>query len=260
MAREGHPAFCVGIGSGEASGWPLTDWIEDFLLRIEGPEVYDQWVDHDIDFDDPRVVAVAQQVLRLWRQDHVIYGGPEAAAVTTFGDAVLPLVDGECMMHRGPNFLGVNWPEGVSFGPQGDVDAFVLPGTVENPDVLLTGGLFATAFDDRPEVQRVMSYMGSDAYARDALHIAYDPDDPLAVAGSYLSSSDTVDLDLYPEGISRDLAEYLRGAEQVRFDASDNMPSVVGSGAFWSAAVDLTLGRTGVTTAFAEVERAWPPD
>jgi alpha-glucoside transport system substrate-binding protein len=258
MVADGNPAFCVGIGSGEASGWPLTDWIEDFLLRIEGPEVYDQWVNHDIAFDDPQVVAVAEMVVDLWHQDGVVFGGTEAAAVTAFGDAVLPVVDGECLMHRGPNFLGVSWPEDVTFGPDGDVDAFRLPGTAENPDVILTGGLFAVAFDDRPEVQQVMSYLASNLHARDALRAAYDGDSPLAMAGSYLASSDTVDLGLYPDGITRDLARALREADRVRFDASDMMPSVVGSGAFWSAAVDLTLEPGDVAAAFAEVEATWP--
>jgi alpha-glucoside transport system substrate-binding protein len=258
MAADGNPAFCVGIGSGEASGWPLTDWMEDFLLRIEGPELYDQWVSHEIPFDHPRVVAVAETVVDLWHQDGVVFGGTEAAAVTNFGDAVLPVVDGECLMHRGPNFLGVNWPEGVTFGPGGDIDAFRLPGTAENPDVVLTGGQFAVAFDDRPEVQETMSYLAGDQYAPDALRVAYGSDPPLAVAGSYLASSRTVDLGLYPDGITRELAEALRQADGVRFDASDMMPSVVGSGAFWSAAVDLTLGREDVAAAFAEVEDAWP--
>ncbi len=37
--------WCAGIESGDATGWPATDWMEDFMLRTAGPEVYDQWVD-----------------------------------------------------------------------------------------------------------------------------------------------------------------------------------------------------------------------
>ena len=44
-----------GIESGVATGWPITDWFEDFMLRINGPDVYDQWVNHEIPFNDPKV-------------------------------------------------------------------------------------------------------------------------------------------------------------------------------------------------------------
>ncbi len=49
--------WCAGFESGEATGWPGTDWIEDVVLRDEGPEVYDQWVTHEIPFNDPRIVS-----------------------------------------------------------------------------------------------------------------------------------------------------------------------------------------------------------
>ena len=258
MAADGNPAFCVGLRSGDSSGWPLTDWVEDFLLRVEDPEVYDQWVAHEIPFDDPRVVAAAEMVVGLWRQDGVVFGGPEAAVVTDFGDAALPVLDGECMMVRGANFQGVSWPAGTTFGPDGDVDAFVLPGSAEHPNVALTGGQFAAPFDDRPEVRQVLDYLASPEYAEDVVRIAYRGDDPLARAGSFLAAAETLPLSHYPEGLSRDIAQARRSAGPVRFDASDRMPRIVGSGTFWSAAIDVTLGTESVATAFAEVEASWP--
>ena len=35
--------WCLGIESGDASGWPATDWIENILLRQSGPDVYNDW-------------------------------------------------------------------------------------------------------------------------------------------------------------------------------------------------------------------------
>ena len=34
----------MGLGSDATSGWPGTDWIEDFVLRQSGPDIYDDWV------------------------------------------------------------------------------------------------------------------------------------------------------------------------------------------------------------------------
>lgn len=46
------------MGSGAATGWPATDWVEDLLLRTQTPDVYDGWVTNEIAFDDPRIVAL----------------------------------------------------------------------------------------------------------------------------------------------------------------------------------------------------------
>jgi ABC-type glycerol-3-phosphate transport system substrate-binding protein len=40
----GTTPWGVALGSGAGSeGWPGTDWIEDFVLRQSGPEIYDAW-------------------------------------------------------------------------------------------------------------------------------------------------------------------------------------------------------------------------
>ena len=62
LATDGKTAWCVGAESGVATGWVLTDWMEDFMLRVNGEDVYDQWVNHEIPFNDPKVVAVVDAV------------------------------------------------------------------------------------------------------------------------------------------------------------------------------------------------------
>ena len=68
--------WCAGIESGDATGWPATDWIEDVMLRTAGPETYDKWVNHEIPFNDPAVADGARrgrqdpqerQVRQRWR-------------------------------------------------------------------------------------------------------------------------------------------------------------------------------------------------
>src|SRR6056297_536061 len=44
MVADGETPWCIGLGSGGATGWPATDWVEDMMLRTQPPEVYDQWV------------------------------------------------------------------------------------------------------------------------------------------------------------------------------------------------------------------------
>ncbi len=61
-ADSGRQPWCVGLESGDATGWPGTDWVEDYVLRLHGPEVYDQWVTHGIPFNDPQVAEAFDAV------------------------------------------------------------------------------------------------------------------------------------------------------------------------------------------------------
>jgi ABC-type glycerol-3-phosphate transport system substrate-binding protein len=44
IKTDGATPWGTGLNSGAGSeGWPGTDWIEDFVLRQSGPDVYDAW-------------------------------------------------------------------------------------------------------------------------------------------------------------------------------------------------------------------------
>ena len=109
--------WCIGIGSDAATGWPGTDWTEDYMLRLNGPEVYDQWVANELAFDDPAVVAVGDFWFELWSGEGNTFGGLQNVANTRFQDAGLPILDGDCLLHRQANFFAAQWPEGVQVGP-----------------------------------------------------------------------------------------------------------------------------------------------
>lgn len=251
MIADGNTPFCVGIGSDAATGWPFTDWVEDFMLRLKGPEVYDDWVNHDIPFDDPDVVEVVQWVYDFMSTEGMVRGGVENVRDIPFADAGLPLVDGECMMHRQGNFYAANWEEGTELGEEGDVNAFYLP-TFDDQDfgqVTLTGGIYAVAFSDRPEVIAALEHLASTEFA-----------DERAPTGGFLSPNQNTDTSQYPTEIEQTFAEILAEADPARFDASDLMPGAVGAGTFWSAAVDITSGNSSVEDALADVEASWPSD
>ena len=46
VADGGHP-FCVSAGGpGTATGWELTDWIEEVLAKSDDPQVTADWISH----------------------------------------------------------------------------------------------------------------------------------------------------------------------------------------------------------------------
>ena len=166
MIANGDTPLCVGIESGPATGWPFTDWVEELVLREQGIDYYNQWVAHEIPFNDQTVVDAFNEVAGpdgYWKKGNVFASGGSIAA-TAFGDNGAPLVEGKCMMHRQANFYSPFFPEGTKFGDgDGEVSTFYFPSDEGHP--VLVGGISAGAFRDAPEVWKVMEYLGSSDFA-----------------------------------------------------------------------------------------------
>jgi alpha-glucoside transport system substrate-binding protein len=140
---DGKP-WCAGIESGDATGWPATDWLEDVMLRTAGPEAYDKWVAHETPFNDPAVATALAEVGKILKNPKFVNGGQgdvKTIASTAFQDAGLPLLDnGGCYMHRQASFYAANFPEGTNVAEDGDVWAFYLPAKDETTKPVLGGG------------------------------------------------------------------------------------------------------------------------
>jgi alpha-glucoside transport system substrate-binding protein len=254
IAGTGMKPWCAGIGSGEATGWPATDWLEDVMLRENGADVYDQWVNHEIPFDDPKVAQALDRVGNILKNDKYVNGGfgdVKSIATTTFQDGGLPILDGKCAMHRQASFYAANWPEGTDVSESGDAFAFYLP-TVSDEfgKPVLGGGEFVAAFDDRPEVQAFQTYLSSDTWANEKAKAT--------PGGGWVSANTGLDINNLVSPVDKLSAETLQDPEAVfRFDGSDLMPGAVGAGSFWK---EMTAWITGKDTeaALKTIEDSWP--
>lgn len=217
IVADGGVPWCIGFESGEASGWPGTDWIEDILLREQGPEYYDQWVANEVKFTDPGVVQAFETFGNIALNEAYVFGGRQGILTTPFGDAGLPMFAPEgpqCWLHHQASFYTAFLPEGTAVAPDGDTWVFPLPPINEevgNP--VMGGGDLAAAFNDKPEVMAVMEFLAT-------------PESGLgfAAAGGYVSPHKDFDLENYPDGIDRAVGEAMAGATVFRFDGSDTMP------------------------------------
>ena len=102
-----YKPWCVGFGSGDATGWPGTDWVEDLVLRTAGPEAYNEWVAGDLKFDSPEIREAFDLVGDIiLNPDYVNggFGGVESIVSTTFNDGGLPILDGNCSLHHQASF------------------------------------------------------------------------------------------------------------------------------------------------------------
>lgn len=251
-AGEGNTKpWCAGIESGGATGWPATDWIEDYVLRIAGPDDYDKWVSHEIPFNDPVILESANGVGDILLNNDYVNGGigdSRSIATTSFNDGGLPILDNQCYMYRMASFYEAQWPEGTTVAPDGDVFAFYLPAETTDEHPLLVAGEFVARFADSPEAEAVQAYMASGTFANTRVEL-----------GGVTSANKFVDPALASSDILRLAIELLQDPNTVaRFDGSDMMPSEVGAGSFWTATTQWIDGQIDTETMLTNIQDSWP--
>ncbi|MDN4160138.1 ABC transporter substrate-binding protein [Nocardioides abyssi] len=246
--------WCAGIESGEATGWPATDWLEDVLLRTGGPDVYDQWVNHEIPFNDPAVVEGLDTVGGILKNEDYVNGGigdVKSIATTPFQEGGLPILDGECALHRMASFYAANWPEGTDVSENGDAFAFYLPPIGDEfGSPVLGGGEFVAAFSDAPEVQAFQTFLSSDTWANEKAKTS-----PL---GGWVSANTGLEISNLASPIDQLSAEIFQDPEAVfRFDGSDQMPGAVGAGSFWTEMTAWIAQDQSTEDSLTKIEESW---
>jgi alpha-glucoside transport system substrate-binding protein len=248
IAGSGIQAWCAGIESGDATGWPATDWIEDIVLRDQGPDVYDQWVNHTIPFNDPKIFSAAERAASILKNPKYV-GNPKTIVTTSFQEGGLPVKDKKCGMHRQANFYSNQWPKGTNVGPDGDVFAFYFPPVDPSKGKpVLVGGEFVSAFSDRDEVVKVQTYLASGEWATSK-----------AKLGDWISANKSLDVSAVTGTIDKLSVQILQDPATVaRFDGSDLMPAQVGSKSFWTGMTDWINGTKDTKATLDYIESTWP--
>jgi alpha-glucoside transport system substrate-binding protein len=250
VTDTGTNPWCISIEHGDASGWVATDWLEDILLRTAPPEVYDQWVAHEIPFNSPEVLAAADYLTQIWFNADYVYGGSAAINATFVGDTQTPMFDADgpqCWFHKQAAWIPEFWPEETEAGVDSSFFYFP-PIEAEFGSPVLGSGDMWMMFNDRPEVRALLEYLAT-----------ADAAQPWIERGGFVSPNSSVPLDWYQSYPNDVLAAILAEADTFRFDASDAMPADVGQGTFWSAMVEwVAANGEGTEELFQEVEDGWP--
>ncbi len=253
MVTDQKKPWCAGIASGEATGWPLTDWHEDMMLRTAGPDAYDQWVANQMPFDSPQSAAALDKVGEFLKNDRYVNGGlgdVRSIATTTFQDGGLPILDRQCSLHRQASFYAANWPKGTKVAPDGDVFAFYLPAQDEASKPALVAGEFVLAFNDKPEVKAFQTFLSSDTWANAKARATPE--------GGWVSANRGLDRNLLVSPIDQLASDVFKDPKAVvRFDGSDQMPAAIGSNAYWKQVTNWITGQSTQETV-ANVQKAWP--
>ncbi|MEX1171931.1 MAG: extracellular solute-binding protein [Chloroflexota bacterium] len=219
--------WCVGLESGAASGWPGTDWIEDFVIRQSGPDVYDAWVAGTQKWSSPEIKAAFEAFGQVVSADDT-HGGPNYVINTGFGSAANPMFADPpgCLFHHQASFI-TSFFQDEGGAVEGDYDFFPMPDINPAYSGASTGaGDLFGMFNDTPQARALMAYL-----------VTADAQSIWVGLGGALSGNKAVTN--YPDDVSKRSAEILANATVFRFDGSDLMPEEMNA-SFWSAMLEYT--------------------
>ena len=248
IVADGGTPWCIGLGSGGATGWPATDWVEDLMLRTQSPETYDKWVTHQIPFSDPAVVGAIEEFGWFAKNDKFVAGGAAAVAATDFRDSPKGLFASppQCYMHRQASFIPSFFPEGTVVGEDADFFYFPADDTKGLGTPLLGAGTLAFITKDSDASRAFVEFLKTP--------IAHEI--WMAQSG-FVTPFKGANTAVYGSEPLKKQGEMLLNATTFRFDGSDLMPGAVGAGSFWTGMVDYVGGKPAAEAA-AQIDAAWP--
>lgn len=247
IVADGGTPWCIGLGSGGATGWPATDWVEDMMLRTQSPAMYDKWVSNELKFNDPAVIAAIDEFGAFARNDDYVAGGAGAVASTDFRDSPKGLFSSppQCYMHRQASFIPAFFPEGTAVGEDADFFYFPAYASKDLGSPVLGAGTVWAITNDSPAAHDLIAYL-QDPKAHEIW---------MARKG-FLTPHKGVDTSVFSDPTLKKMNDILLSATTFRFDGSDLMPGGVGAGTFWTGMVDYAGGKSATDVA-NEIQSSW---
>ncbi len=252
MVADGLAPWCIGIESGEATGWVATDWVEDILLRTIGVDAYERWVAGDLAFASREVQgALEDYLVPIWTNDAYVAGGSARIAREDYGDAFAGILGDAptCGLHRQAavieRFLPDVAPE-ATFGV--DYDFFIMPGITPGERPVLGEADVAASFTDGEAAARLLQFLATPASGEGWA----------AFEGFVSPFAPVFDRSLAQSPSSARLSELLADTTAFRLDGSDRMPAEVGAsarpGSFWSEMTRWIRGETSLSAALTAID------
>ncbi len=236
----GRAPWCAGFASDATSGSAGTDWIESIVLRQAGAEVYDQWVAGEIAFTDPIIEQAFETAGSILLNPYMVnagFGRVDSINTTSFEDVALAIAKGRCALHHQASFFESYLKDpakaNLTVAKDGDVWAFLTPPMAGKENAVTVGGEFVAAFSDDSDTVKVQEYLSSPEWA----------DSRMALGGVISANRAASDSSVESAILQEARAILLNSGLTIRFDASDSMPAVVGTGSFLEGMTDWINGK-----------------
>lgn len=239
---DGTP-WCMGVSAQYASGWPGTDWIKDILLHQSGTQSYEKWASGELAWTSPEVKKAWQTWGDAVTRPGQLFGGPNAALLTDFGDAAKPMFDDRpgCLMEHQASFMS-GFYSGYKGNPQPDSQFTFLDFTNQKGQPHEVAADLAGMFRDTPQARELIRFLISEQAQKKW------PD-----VGAF-SASTKVPATAYHNEVGRSIAATLAGTDPLCFDASDLMPATM-RGAFYRAVLEYLSTSSPLDTLLGQLEQ-----
>jgi alpha-glucoside transport system substrate-binding protein len=263
VADGSHPWCASAGGPGAATGWQLTDWVEEVVLKTQGLDYYNRWITHDVTFTDPGIKAAFERVGQILFKEGYVNGGGTAIVNTDQKTPMDPMFEQDtaapgCWMQKIPTWYGPDFfpDQRTTLAPSKyiigeDIGIFAFPTIDPAHNGAEGSGDTVIMMKDRPEVRAVAQFLATPEGIQNWIR-----------AGSAISSNQSTPADWYAGAYKLSVAaDIVANADFIGFDASDLMPACVGSGTFWTQTVDWATNNGSNTDAVLQaIDDSWPAD
>jgi len=210
------------VSIGASDGWPLTDFFENVYLQTAGPEMYDQLSTHEIPWTDESVIAALETMNELFSEDANLARGRSQTLQTDFVTSVTQTYTDppeSATVYEGDFVAGVIGGETEAVVGE-DADFFDFP-PVEGETAVIGAGDVGVALTDNESAQEFLAFLATPEAAQ-----------AWAEVGGFISPNINLDPAVYPDEITRRVAETITAAAEsgtIRFDMSDLQPADFGA-------------------------------
>jgi alpha-glucoside transport system substrate-binding protein len=213
LKAAGITPYSVGVDV----GWPITDLFENVYIRTAGVEMYDQLTKHEIPWTDQSVKDALTIMQDIVGESDNLAGGTEEALQTEMPASVANVFNESpeaAMVIIGDFAPGVTE---TTLEPETGYNVFTFPSIEGSEPAVVGGGDIFIEFKKSDAADAFLEYLTTPEAAQ-----------LWAERGGFSSPNKNLDVDVYPDEITKTTAGALGEAETFRFDMSDLQPSAFG--------------------------------
>ena len=213
LKAAGITPYSVGVDV----GWPITDLFENVYIRTAGVEKYDQLTKHEIPWTDQSVKDALTVMQDIVGESDNLAGGTEEALQTEMPTSVANVFNESpeaAMVVIGDFAPGVTE---TTLEPETGYNVFTFPSIEGSEPAVVGGGDIFVEFKKSEAADAFLEYLTTPQAAQ-----------LWAERGGFSSPNKNLDVDVYPDEITKATAGALGEAETFRFDMSDLQPSAFG--------------------------------
>ena len=248
MKSNGDTPWCMAVESGASSGWAGSDFHKEIILSAAGPDVYDKWWQGKQKWS-------SNEIKQTWTTfgsilgsgDSNVYGGANYVVNTNFGDVGGPMFQSppKCMMLNQASFITTFFTKAnPNLKPGEDFKFFPLPDVNSKYAGAHVGAADAwSMFRDTPQARELLRYL-----------VTPEAQAVWVKIGGKLSPNKRVNLNDYPDQLSKDVAQVLVNTKIFKYDAGDLMPTDM-KNAYWSAILQFIQDQSKLDSILANLDK-----